>query len=288
MGGFTLWIYLSLVQYFCSLLAFLLSFTPTQDVEALFDWLASSCGSALQTGEVEQARWRIFFHLRFRVATIYAPHIRLHILLVQGRDMLVLIATLKNKIRFWAKITFNIQLGLEIVEHVLLFTPNLLANEVKVLPGGLRGGNEARLRQLVLFVLALLFISLLRIVHRCFNSIQQEFVLILLVSVHLIQVKFLYKNKKSKISTLYVPLKYRKICGSTKRAKTFKMWWIETLLTGIGFCNSLRSLFSLDFLGLLLLFLGNFAQFKQLDILFVLKSSLHLGFFLTHLLLILC
>ena len=207
-GGFGFWIYLSLVQYFCSLLAFLLSFTPTHDVEALFDWLTSSCGTTLQTGEVEQARRWIFFHLSFGVATIYTSHIRIHILLVQGRDMLVLIATLKNKIRFGAKIAFNIQLSLEIVQNMLLFTPNLLANEVKVLPGGLRGGNKARLRQLILLVLALLFIPLFRIVHRCFNSIQQEFVLILLVSVHLIQVKFLYKTKKitSEISTFRSPL----------------------------------------------------------------------------------
>ena len=74
---------------------------------------------------------------------------------------------------------------------MLLFTPDLLADEVEVLPGGLRGRNEARLRQLILFVLRLFLVLYLRIVHRSFNAVQQEFILILLVSFDLVQVKFL-------------------------------------------------------------------------------------------------
>lgn len=171
---------------------------------------------------------------------------------------------------------------------MLLFTPDLLADEVEVLPGGLRGRNEARLRQLVLFVLRLFLVLYLRIVHRSFNAVQQEFILILLVSFDLVQVKFLYsqhKRMKKLVSQRYSLTKKKHTfwlpnapkCLSKKRVCITK-----TKLTSIGFDLSLHSLFSLDLLGLLLLFLGHLAQFEQLNVFLVWQRCLHLLLFLSH------
>lgn len=174
-------------------------------METLLNVLNRAGGLAILARQLHQSRRGVADNLSVQFSAIEAAHVSIQILLVEVGDVLVLVLAHNNQVAFTAKVTFDIQLGLQEVQNVLRFTLNLLADRVEVDPGGLGGGELARAGILTFLVfLFLLVIVFGRLVHDVLNSLEQIAVLVNLVTLHFVQVKLHYQANTSILRILAI------------------------------------------------------------------------------------
>ena len=106
-------------------------------MEALLNVLASPRGSALLTLQEQKTGTGVPRHLRLDTLAVQAAYILLDVPLVETIDHRALVTTLQEHVSLAAKVTLYIHLGLEELEHVVLVTIELLAQNVEVCDRGL-------------------------------------------------------------------------------------------------------------------------------------------------------
>ena len=104
--------------------------------------------------------------------------------------MLVLELALKDQVAFTTKVTLSIELRFVEVKNMLLFPLNLSADCLKVLPRCFGSGEEFGHGQLTLHLRSF-FLFLSVGFHYLLDSVEHEVVIIILVAVHLVEIKLI-------------------------------------------------------------------------------------------------
>lgn len=181
-----------MISYFVGILLLLPIFARLR-MEMLLDVLDSTGSTTLATVQRLQSRCLILAQLSVMTAARLTLDIVLDVLPVQTGKHLVLVLALKDEVALSTIVTLDIQLSLEEVKHMSLVTPNGRTDLIEVEPTGLCADGLGHDLDGLLRLATVLSILVL-VVHDLLNAVQQEHVLIVRMSFHLVEIKLLCKT----------------------------------------------------------------------------------------------